>query len=172
MDSKKIGLIVFFVFLFLGIIGFFLTKFLRPGQGEIIQNQSSKDRLTKLNDVMTSYFGQYWKYLFFILSIIFLVFIFILYYISQLDISNCSDAILGELKHFWIVTLIIIGLFIISLSFVIVVEIKKYVNQLGGDFVVQNNIVQILQLVFYLVGLILLIWAFFYLRKRLFSTQS
>ena len=169
MDPKiKTGLIIFFVFLFLAIVAYFLTKFLRPNPGEIIQDQASKDRLTTLNNVMISYFGQYWKFLFMAISIIIFLFIFVLYYISQIDVANCSDATLAQIKHFWIVSMIIISLFIIALAFIIVVQVKEYINKLGGDFIFQQNIVEILQLVFYIIGLLLLGWAFFYFERRLF----
>ena len=136
--------------------------------------QASQDRLTTLDQVMTSFFGPKWAAILLAFAVGLLIILFLLYLLTKQEITIGDSAATGFSRSI-IALVIIITLGIISAAIVSLVDFyksKRQENETLGDFAASTNAWQVIELVAIAIGCLVAIgigmgiWIWWRKRKR------
>jgi len=132
--DKKLTYIIIGVVILVTFILLIMWNISNNKKNPILIDQNSTDRMTELNNILTSILGSKWPYLLFLFCIILIIFFYILYILSIKGININIDE--NHYKLFSILFIIFLVLFVILIIILTVMNIQnqKYNNQ----YCVQN----------------------------------
>ena len=137
-------------------------------------NQESLDKMSNLNKVLSSFFGDNWRFTFFIFLILLFVLLYLLYFYSSAGINvNVSDKYYNTFHLCTVAFLIMFSVLIIVLSInyyliynAVQYDITNFQPALQDD-ANRKQIIEITGILLIIVGaVVFFIYRFFYMKKN------